>query len=328
MSNSSTRVPVTTWNCFTTNPSALKIGKTVAYCVIIFGSLVGNSLIVTIVYKNKRMRRPINFFIVNMATSDLLYPTFLLPIHLTHLYHDSWFIDGLPGRALCKLRALLERVSIDVSILSLILIAAERCSRVVFPLHSPFFTTKRSGLCILAIWIVAIAATVPGLLAFKLRSDKGQLLCRWSWNETSGESLSENNYLLVTYVVFIYTPTALLTILYSFIIFKHYRVDFLGQQMSNVEVLRARVQRNRNVLWLATFVIVLGCILCLVPITVLNLLRRFAWKRRPLGCRIKLCSLIFDFLAFSHCAVNPCVCFTLNRSFRRGLKKLTSSSVN
>ncbi|CAH3023229.1 unnamed protein product, partial [Porites evermanni] len=173
-----------------------------------------------------------------MATSDLLYPTFLLPIHLTHLYHDSWFIDGLPGRALCKLRALLERVSIDVSILSLILIAAERCSRVAFPLYSPFFTTKRSVLCILAIWIIAIAATVPGLLAFKLRSDQGQLLCGWSWNETIGESLSEKNYLLVTYV--------------------HYRVDFLGQQMSNVEVLRARVQRNRNVLWLATFVIVLG----------------------------------------------------------------------
>lgn len=323
MSNSNT-----TSNCFTTNPSALKIGKTVAYCVIIFGSLVGNSLIVTIVYKNKRMRRPINFFIVNMATSDLLYPTFLLPIHLTHLYNDSWLIDGLPGRALYKLRVLLERVSIDVSILSLILITAERCSLVAFPLHSPFFTTKRSVLSILAIWIVAIAATVPGLLAFKLRSDQGQLLCGWSRNETFEESLSEKNYLLVTYVVFIYTPTALLTILYSFIIFKHYRVDFLGQQVPNIEVLRARVQRNRNVLWLASVVIVLGCILCFVPITVLNLLRRFALKRRPLRCGIQLCSLIFDFLAFSHCAVNPCICFTLNRSFRQALKKLTCSSVN
>lgn len=274
------------------------------------------------------MRRPINFFIVNMATSDLLYPTFLLPIHLTHLYNDSWLIDGLLGRALCKLKDLLERVSIDVSILSLILIASERCSRVAFPLHSPFFTTKRSFLSILAIWIVAIAATVPGLLAFKLRSHQGQLLCGWSWNETFGESLSEKNYLLVTYVVFIYTPTALLTILYSFIIFKHYRVDFLGQQVPSVEVLRARVQRNGKVLWLATVVIVLGCILCLVPITVLNLLRRFALKRRGLECGIQLCSLIFDFLAFSHCAVNPCICFTFNRSFRQGLKKLTCSSVN
>ena len=135
MSNSNTTTP----NCFTTNPSALKIGKTVAYCLIIFGSLVGNSLIVIIVYKNKRMRRPINFFIVNMATSDLLYPTFLLPIHLMHLYNDSWLIDGLLGRALCKLKDLLERVSIDVSILSLILIASERCSRVLFPLHSGLY---------------------------------------------------------------------------------------------------------------------------------------------------------------------------------------------
>ena len=85
---------------------------------------------------------------VNMDTSDLLYPTFLLPIHLTHLYNDSWLIDGLSGRARCKLRVLLGGVggvSVDVSILSLIFIAAERFSRVTFPLNSPILhhQTKR-----------------------------------------------------------------------------------------------------------------------------------------------------------------------------------------
>ena len=50
------------------NPTAEKIGKTVAYCLIFFVSLAGNSVIGIIVYKTITMRKPINFFIVNMAT--------------------------------------------------------------------------------------------------------------------------------------------------------------------------------------------------------------------------------------------------------------------
>ena len=61
------------------NPAAEKIGKTFAYCLIFIVSLAGNTVIGIIVYKTKTMRKPINFFIVNMAMSDLLVPIFLIP---------------------------------------------------------------------------------------------------------------------------------------------------------------------------------------------------------------------------------------------------------
>ena len=61
--------------CFSSmNPSAVKIGETVAYCLILVVSLVGNSFLAIIVYKTQILRKPINFFIANMAMSDLLYP--------------------------------------------------------------------------------------------------------------------------------------------------------------------------------------------------------------------------------------------------------------
>ena len=61
------------------NPTAEKLGKTFAYCLIFLVSLAGNTVIGIIVYKTKTMRKPINFLVVNMAMSDLLFPFFFVP---------------------------------------------------------------------------------------------------------------------------------------------------------------------------------------------------------------------------------------------------------
>ena len=97
------------------NPTAEKIGQTFAYFLIFLVSLAGNIVIAVIVYKTKTMRRPINFLIVNMVMSDLLFPIFLFPRKMQMLYLDSWLIDGPLGQVLCKL-ACLEDVSVFVSI--------------------------------------------------------------------------------------------------------------------------------------------------------------------------------------------------------------------
>ena len=53
-----------------------RIGETFAYCLIFVVSLVGNSFIGITVYETQTLRKPINYFIVNMAMSDLLYRRF------------------------------------------------------------------------------------------------------------------------------------------------------------------------------------------------------------------------------------------------------------
>ena len=119
------------------NPTAQKIGETFAYCLIFVVSLVGNSFIAVIVYKTQTMRKPINYFITNMAMFDLLFPIFLLPSNLTGLYLDNqWLISGPLGQALCKLVPFLADVSSAVSIQSLVLIAVDRFGAVVFPTPS------------------------------------------------------------------------------------------------------------------------------------------------------------------------------------------------
>ena len=97
--------------------TAEKIGKTFAYCLIFLVSLAGNTVIGIIVCKTKTMRKPINFLIVNMVMSDLLFPIFLFPREIQKgLYADSWLIGGPLGQALCKLVFFLPDVSSAVSI--------------------------------------------------------------------------------------------------------------------------------------------------------------------------------------------------------------------
>jgi len=71
-------------SCF--DPTAEKIGKSFAYCLIFLVSLSGNTVIGIIVYKAKVMRKAINFSIVNMAMSDLLLATFVIPRIVQILY--------------------------------------------------------------------------------------------------------------------------------------------------------------------------------------------------------------------------------------------------
>ena len=131
------------WSCSALiNPEAEKIGATVAYSLCLVFALVGNFLLVLIVYKTPILRKPIDLLIANMAMSDLLYPTFLFPVQLAEIHVGSWFIGGTFSQALCKLHIFLADASSFVSIQSLVLIAVDRFGAVVVPLRSRLITRK------------------------------------------------------------------------------------------------------------------------------------------------------------------------------------------
>ena len=183
------------------NPAAAKIGKTFACCLILVVSLLGNSFIGIIVYKTHTLRKSINFLIVNMAMSNLLFSIVLFPRELTYLHSDFMPTNSPLDQALCKLRFFLVLVFLTVSVESLLLIAVDRFGAVVFPLRSPLISSKLCPFFILATWISAMAVVSPYLLASKIVENPGGLQCGLQWNEAFGESFSVKSYLLALFVV-------------------------------------------------------------------------------------------------------------------------------
>ena len=265
------------------------------------------------------MRKPINYFITNMAMSDLLFPIFLFPRNLTGLYVDyQWLISGPLGQALCKLVPFLTSVSGAVSIQSLVLIAVDRFGAVVFPLRSPLISSKLCPFFILATWIVALALSSPHVFAYKIvEYADGVVSCDMQWSEAFGESLSEVIYSLSGHVVSFYIATALLIILYSIIVIKLKTQKIPGEQSNNAE--EQRTKRNRNVLKMA-IVIVVGFLLCWIPFSITYLLMMF--ERDRWYCDIRLFYEIVYFMAISNSAINPCICFIFSGNYRQGLKRL------
>ncbi|XP_078364507.1 QRFP-like peptide receptor [Oculina patagonica] len=307
------------------NPTAANIGQTFAYCLIFAVSMAGNILIGIIVYKTKTMRKPINFLIVNMALSDLLFPIFLIPRELTELYVDSyypWQISGSLGQALCKLVFFFREISLSVSIQSLVLIAVDRFGAVVFPLRPPLMKSKLCPFFILATWIVAMAIWSPLLFASTVKEYPEGMRCERQWHEVFGEYSSYKNYMLALLVVGIYIPLVLIAILYIIIYLKLKSPTILGEQSANAR--QQRANRERNVLKMA-IAIVVGFAVCWLPLSMSWMLDFFVsniWSH----CSFEYYSLVANFMFYANCAINPCICFLFSENYRQGLRHLIRCS--
>ena len=290
-----------------------------AYSLIFIFSLPGNTLIGIIVYKTKTMRKPINFFIVNMAMSDLLFPIFMIPWVIQMLYTDSWLIGGPLGQALCKLVSFLPGLCSDVSVQSLILIAVDRFGAVVFPLRSPLISSRLCPFFILTTWIIAIAVHSPDLFVNKLVEYPEGLFCERHWNDVFGESSSFKNYVVSDLVVFLLIPLVLIAILYIIIYLKLKSQKIPGEQSANAG--QQRQQRERNVLKMAT-AIVLGFAVCWLPFAIFWFIFLFTHTIQWPNCGIHYVALVVNFMGLANSAINPCICLLLSRNYRNELRAL------
>ena len=293
-------------------PAAWKIGITFAYCLMFIVSLAGNTSIGIIVYKARTMRTSTNFLIANMAMSDLLLPIFLFPKAVTELYVDSWPISGPLGQALCKLHVFFSDVSTTVSSQSLTLITVDRFVAVVFPLRSPLISPKLCFFFIAATWIIAMAVQSPYLFAFRIGGYLEKLMCGRDWSEAFGESSSFANYILAIFVVFIYIPLVLMTVLYSIIVLKLKSQKTPGEHSINAA--QQREKRERNILKLV-IAIVLSFAVCWVPITILAVIGKVSYGTTNYYA-------IALIVARANCAINPCICLSFSRNYRQAFKSL------
>ena len=308
-----------TSSCF--NHEAKRIGISFYYCLIFVLALIGNIIIGILVYRTKSMRKPINFFIVNMAMSDLLFPIVYFPSIVAKINYGYWLLGGPVGQALCKLHNVLVYVSVFVSIQSLALIAVDRYGAVVFPLHSPLISSKRCRFLILITWIIAVAANIPDAMAFELVEYQEGLVCVLKSNEVFGESLSYRNYAVSKLVIFWYVPLVLIAILYLIVFIKLKSQNIPGEGSASGREQHSR--RQKNVLKMS-IAIVVTFMVCWLPVTI----RWFLVLYPPdslmtASCGFQYFALIASCLAHFNSAINPCISFIFSGNYRQGLKNLS-----
>ena len=100
---------------------------TVLLSIISLGALIGNSLVIVTFYKTRSLRTSTNYYLVNMAVSDLICACFNWPLYATEgMLTGSEFITEPFASVVCKLGLYFRGISQIVSVLSLVLISVDR----------------------------------------------------------------------------------------------------------------------------------------------------------------------------------------------------------
>lgn len=299
-----------------------KVGQTLAYVAILVLSLAGNSLIAAVFYKEKNLRTTVDYFILNMACSDILFALTVAPLRITEILSSpyEWHVDGFIGEALCRVTYIVQDVSIAVSIESLVLITVERFRSILFPLRPNFITPSARSISIFLTWIVAFGFHTPYIYTWRLSVQGNKTLCIYSWAPLYNKDIIMRNYFLVLSVFLFILPMITLTILYSIIIvrLRERKVKVINSSRNQKNSWN---KRNRNVFRTVIAVVVVFA-LSWLPFNIFVYLILFYWDPHPscIGRTVYMPYIVL--LAHANNAVNPYVIFIFSSNYRHGLKAL------
>ena len=288
--------------------------KITAFVFLMLLSVLGNALLIAVVYKNanQRMRTPSNYFIFNMACADVLLTVYTVPVSIVSTaYSHQWLITGVAGELLCRLSQFIGQMSVLVSTGSLLVTALDRFFLVFYPLKR-MITLRIARFLISLIWIFAIVFTVPLFKMTTLVEFKPHLhVCSFNFGIIRNVII----YLLFCYPVLVLLPIIAIILIYTAIGFKRrHSIAPCNQLPSNQH---RRVQMNRKILaMLVTVVVVL--IVCRFPL-IFGMMACFSGLKTA-------CSWNFLFLGwFLVCfnsGIDPWIYFIFNEQFFQGAKLL------
>lgn len=305
--------------CFVLDPLPVKILRMCAYCIVIFVSLTGNSLILTVTRKTKMTnRKSTHYLIMNMAVADIFLSLYM-PRVISLVYAGfEWQVDGISGEIFCRISTLLNQTCMAASILTVVAISFDRFLAVVFPLRIPLLTIPRTKLVILLIWITATVFRFPMVYAASLNNVDGKQHCYIQLDQTFGSGTEKIYYFVNLFCLFA-APFLVILILYSAIIvtLKRRKLPKPDSALGIKSWQQRKEETTKKVLHMVTAVVV-AFVLCWFLYFIRLIL--FSYDV-DVSCNVQFVRL---FLAHFNSAVNPCLYVAFSDNYRCGVKKIFS----
>ncbi|XP_030630834.1 neuropeptide Y receptor Y2, like [Chanos chanos] len=276
-----------------------------AYSTIILLGVVGNSVVIYVVYKFKTLRTVTNYFIANLAVADLLVNTLCLPFTLIYTLLGEWKF----GQVLCFTLPYAQGLAVHVSTVTLNVIALDRHRCIVYHLE----TRMSKNMCFLVIaitWVISAVLASP-LAIFRehgtvdLSPEQSIEVCREKWPGSSTDgTLYSISMLLLQYVL----PLAVISFAYIRIWSK------LRNHVSPVGRDDRHQRRRKTTKMLVTMVVVFA--VSWLPFHAFQLAVDI--DSSVLDMRdFKLLYTVFHIVAMCSTFANPLLYGWMNRNYRR-----------
>uniref|UniRef100_A0A3Q3LM06 Neuropeptide Y receptor type 2 n=1 Tax=Mastacembelus armatus TaxID=205130 RepID=A0A3Q3LM06_9TELE len=156
-----------------------------AYSTIILFGVIGNSLVIYVVYKFKNLRTVTNFFIVNLAVADLLMNMLCLPFTLAYTLYGEWKF----GQVLCFTLPCAQGTAVHVSTITLNIIALDRHRSIVYHMETKL-SKDTCAVVIVMSWAVSALLASPLAIfreygTFDISPNKSIQVCAEKWPGSS-----------------------------------------------------------------------------------------------------------------------------------------------
>ena len=306
---------------FLGQPTCCKIASTSLTTAISFVSIlafVGNILVTVTFLMNATIRTSTNYFIVNMAVSDLLSALTNWPLYATEgMLSRRHLIDDAVATVVCKLSLYSRAVSQIVSILSLVWIVVERFIAIVYPFKARMLTRRLRAVLLMVTWIIPLLLGFPYVRFSNIVKQDQQTYCRLLWDN---KELSI--YFLSGFVIFYCVPLVTIIILYSRI------MKCLTRTRPTVDEVQVNTRirnRQQNMIVMKVFIsIVIVFFLCWTPLVVFVILRMVFPSFYAKDSCLLFSGLFFYILPSLGTAINPIILFMSSTNYFEALKEMLS----
>ncbi|KAL1230065.1 G-protein coupled receptor 54 [Trichinella pseudospiralis] len=315
---------------------ALPLG--IWYGLVLILGATGNSLVITVVIRYRKMRSFTNILLASMSTADLLILLFCLPVQYCKYLSHSWIM----GAFLCVAFHYVELMTMICSLMTMTTISIQRYAAVAFPMKSMSFRSKKRALkTVLVTWLLSALLAVPILFGQELEVYKTpkNVTVSWCWRRFS-DHYWEKIFVLYQFVILYLGPFATTAISYLLLIQRLYFGEANSLLQENVSARSVgnangstaehqqtyqakssrrfcpRREQSKKVTKMLVIILLLFFV-CWTPTLVDEFLVAFDYLcHTSPTTTLKYMRMIFAIMKFSNSCINPIVYAFMSNSFR------------
>ncbi|KAH8383311.1 hypothetical protein KR009_007975 [Drosophila setifemur] len=147
-------------------PLSLLAALSVGYALIFIAGVLGNLITCIVISRNNFMHTATNFYLFNLAISDMILLCSGMPQDLYNLWHP----DNYPfSEGICILESVLSETAANATVLTITAFTVERYIAICHPFRQHTMSKlSRAVKFIFAIWIAALLLALPQAIQFSV----------------------------------------------------------------------------------------------------------------------------------------------------------------
>ncbi|KAL3878003.1 hypothetical protein ACJMK2_035643 [Sinanodonta woodiana] len=286
------------------------------YSLVILIAVGGNVLVCYIVLAHKRMRTATNFFLLNLAVSDITKAIICIPFtFVANMIVPYWPF----GSFMCPFVTYMQAVAVFLSAFTLVGMSMDRYVAILYPLR-PKLTIRKVIYVLALVWILALAVPLPTAILsviispFNTSEDCQKGLCMELFEYDNHKYIYSMMIMCLQYFV----PLIVLMFTYARIGYVIWLKKIPGEAVKKRD---DKIASSKRKMVKMMIVVVLIYAICWLPLHAITL----AGDRHPSIYNIHNFQIIWiacHWLAMSHACYNPIVYFWMNKRFRACFQNL------